>query len=96
MNHSRVLSLGISGIMKEVKQQQPALTPLDRTGEKGIFYDAVMRSLKASVKFANRYADLARQMAKREENPKRAKELEEISAICSRVPENPARKKLFP
>ena len=90
MNHSRVLSTGISGVIEEVKRKQKDLSSRNRSGEKKIFYEAVIRSLKAAVMFANRYADLAREMAGTERNQHRARELNEIAAICRRVPEKPA------
>ena len=90
MDHHKVLSLGISGIIEEIKQKQQGLSPKDHASEKGIFYLAAIRSLRAAVAFANRYADLALQMAKREKNSVRAKELNEIAAVCRRVPEYPA------
>jgi formate C-acetyltransferase len=41
--------------------------------------------------YARRYADLAREMAAKETNPKRKQELERIAEVCERVPANPAR-----
>jgi len=40
----------------------------------------------AIITFANRHADLAGQMARAETDPSRRAELEEIAAVCSRVP----------
>ena len=90
MNQSRVLSMGLSGIIKEIKQKQQTLSFEDETGEKGILYNAMIRCLTAAVMFANRHAVLALKMAEAEKNPERAKELHEIAAVCQRVPEHPA------
>lgn len=40
----------------------------------------------AAIIFAKRHADLATQMAKKETNPERQKELETIARVCTRVP----------
>lgn len=41
---------------------------------------------RAIITFAQRHADLAREMAQAEPDPVRIKELEQIAAVCSRVP----------
>jgi pyruvate formate-lyase/glycerol dehydratase family glycyl radical enzyme len=41
---------------------------------------------EAAIVFARRHADLARQLAAKQTNPVRQKELEEIAAVCERVP----------
>ena len=90
MNHARVLNQGLKGIIQETRERLDSLSPEEKTGEKGIFYDAVIRSLEAAVRFAHRYADLADSMAQKEANPERKDELEGIARVCRRVPENPA------
>jgi pyruvate formate-lyase/glycerol dehydratase family glycyl radical enzyme len=91
MNHPRVLREGLSGIIAEVEGRYNALTPDERLEEKGLFYDAVIRSLRATIRFANRYADLAESLAEDESDPQRAEEMRTIAAVCRRVPEHPAR-----
>lgn len=90
MNHSRVLAQGLSGILADAREKFTALQPEDRQGAKGLFYDAVIRSMGAAVTFAHRYADRALEMAREENDPDRAAELEQIAAVCRRVPEHPA------
>ena len=90
MNHPRVLKLGLAGIIAEAQERYDALTPEERQGEKGLFYDAVIRSLRAAIRFAHRYADLAESLAEREADPERAEELRTIARVCRRVPEHPA------
>ena len=46
---------------------------------------------KAIIRFANRFAVLATEMASKETDPTRKKELERIAATCQWVPANPAR-----
>ena len=91
MNHPRVLRQGLSGIIAEAERRYKELAPGERLEEKGLWYDAVIRSLRATVRFANRYADLAATLAEREHDPGRAEELRTIARICRRVPEHPAR-----
>ncbi len=90
MNHPRVLKLGLSGIIAEAEERYEAMTPEERLEEKGLFYDAVLRSLRATIRFANRYADLAASLAEDETDRQRAEELRTIARVCRRVPEHPA------
>jgi len=90
MNHPRVLKLGLSGIIAEAEERYKAMTPEERLEDKGLFYDALIRSLRATVRFANRYADLAASLAEDEPEPERAGELRTIARVCRRVPEHPA------
>jgi len=90
MDHPRLLVSGLKGIIEDAEKRADALSPKDRKGEKGLFYDAVIRSLNASIRFAHRYASQAESMAEKEENADRAEELRRIAHICRRVPEYPA------
>lgn len=87
MYHPLVLERGLSGIIDGARAKLEALDPDDRAGEKGLLYEAMITSMKAAVRFANRYGDLALSMAKDEADPARKAELEQIAAICRRVPE---------
>jgi pyruvate formate-lyase/glycerol dehydratase family glycyl radical enzyme len=90
MDHPRLLASGLRGITEDAEKRASALSPEEREGEKGLFYDAVMRSLHASIRFAHRYATLAESMAENEIDTERAEELRRIARICTRVPEYPA------
>ncbi len=90
MDHERVLARGLRGIIEDAEQRLGSLSPEDREGEKGLFFDAVIRSCRAVISFARRYADLALSLSKSERDPARAKELGEMARVCGRVPENPA------
>ncbi len=90
MDHPRVLERGLSGMIEEVKTKMAGLSAKEKCGEKGIFYEAVIRSCKAAVTFAKRYSQLALSLAAGEQDAERAAELREISRVCSRVPEYPA------
>ena len=90
MDHDRVLARGLRGVIEDAEGKLAALSAADRDGEKGLFYNAVMRSCRAVISFARRYADLALSMAAREPDKARAAELREIARVCGRVPEFPA------
>lgn len=90
MNHEKVLAKGLKGIIDEAEAKFASLSPDEKKSEKGIFYQSMIRSMKAAILFANRYSILAREMAAHETNKDRAEELREIARVCSRVPENPA------
>jgi pyruvate formate-lyase/glycerol dehydratase family glycyl radical enzyme len=53
--------------------------------------DSIIIVCEAIIRFANKHAELAREMAKTEKNPARKQELEEIAERCAWVPANPAR-----
>ena len=93
-NNEKVLLKGLKGIKEEVEWY---MAQLDQSythfglQEKRDFYKAVLITLDAAMAYAKRYADLAREMAAKEDNPKRKKELERIAKVCAQVPANPAR-----
>lgn len=89
MNHTNVLTHGLTGIIQEAAQRLDRLSTLERTGQKGAFFSAIIRSLRAAITFAHRYADLADAMAAKD--PLRAAQLKQIARVCRRVPEHPAR-----
>jgi len=91
MDHPRVLSSGLSGIIADVRGKDAALSPADRDGPKGIFHQAVIRSLSAAIRFSGRYAALAETMAASETDPVRRGELLDIATVCRQVPAHPAR-----
>ena len=86
MDHAKVLKSGLRGIIEEAHRGHDRLSAEERSGEKGLFYEAVVRSLKAALRFARRYADRASSMAEAERDPVRREELEKIARVCRRVP----------
>ncbi len=52
---------------------------------------AMLISCDSAIHFAGRHADLAEEMAEREENPERQEELKKIAKVCRWVPENAPR-----
>ena len=93
-NNEKVLVKGLKGIREEVEWYMAQLDqPYSHFGlqEKRDFYKAVLITLDAAMAYAKRYADLAREMAAKEDNPRRKKELKRIAEVCEQVPANPAR-----
>jgi pyruvate formate-lyase/glycerol dehydratase family glycyl radical enzyme len=93
-NYEKVLHKGLKGIREEVEWYMAQLDqPYQHFGlqEKRDFYKAVLIALDAAMAYARRYADLAREMAAKEGNPKRKQELEHMAEVCQWVPANPAR-----
>jgi formate C-acetyltransferase len=88
----RVISLGLNAFVKRAQDQ---LNSLDLTNpddyEKLHFLQAVIIADEAVIKWAERFADLAREKAKIEQDPERRSELQRIAAVCDWVPANPAR-----
>lgn len=55
------------------------------------FCGAVVVALRAAIRFAGRYADLAERQAQEESDPERRAELLEMAEACRQVPARPAR-----
>ncbi len=81
-----VLRRGFSGIAREAQERRGAAGGRRREA----FYDAVIVCCEATRGFAARYADLAAALAADEKDAVRRGELEAVSAICRKVPWEPA------
>lgn len=91
IDFGKMLTRGCKGMREEAQARLAALDdPRDLAFRKP-FYEAAIITCDALSLFARRYSELAAQMAGKEKNPQRKKELEEIAAVCAWVPENPAR-----
>lgn len=92
-DYEKILKRGFKGIKEEAQQklaQLDPLSPVDNT-EKKPFLEAVIITCDAIVIWAKRHAKLATEMAAKESDPIRKKELQDIAVRCEWVPENPAR-----
>ena len=85
-NYAKVLRIGIAGIMEEARALRDTCIA---GGAEYRFLSGAMRALEAVVMWATRYAELAKSLAGREKDPRRASELNEIARICEKVPANP-------
>ncbi|MEM2867943.1 MAG: pyruvate formate lyase family protein [Candidatus Bathyarchaeia archaeon] len=91
-NFKKVLNYGLNHVIKEAEEELKNLrffSPEDI--EKRLFLEAMIIALRAVIRFANRYADLAEKIAASETDPIRRMELERIAETCRWVPANPAR-----
>ena len=91
VDYAKVLRLGFRGIIDEVEKCREAS---DKTApdyiKKSQFWEAVTITCEAAIDYADRYAELAKQMAEKAENEERKAELLKISEICHKVPAEPA------
>ena len=91
IDFGKMLTRGCKGMREEAKARLAALEdPRDLAFRKP-FYEAAVIACDALSLFARRYSALAAEMAATTKDARRRKELEEISATCAWVPENPAR-----
>ncbi|MCE5211161.1 MAG: radical SAM protein, partial [Deltaproteobacteria bacterium] len=86
VNFERMLTLGTTGIIKEIETAQK-----EKPENNQDFYQGVMITLKALEAFAERYADTLSDLSHKEANPNRREELEKMAEICRHVPKYPAR-----
>ena len=91
-DYEQVIRYGLDASIQDLEHRMAELDlsvpgQLDRYH----FYQSAKINQQAVLKFAARYASLAEELAAKETNPVRKKELEEIAAVCRHVPANPAR-----
>ncbi|MBP2643915.1 MAG: pyruvate formate-lyase [Firmicutes bacterium] len=87
-----VINKGLNGTKQEIEEELSKLNLANvQDFEKYQYLNAMKISMDAGILFAQRYADLALQMAAKEKDSKRKAELEEIAEVCKWVPANPAR-----
>lgn len=91
VDYGDVLKRGLSGIREDAKKALDELNVGD--GDycaRSHFLNAVIDSLDAAIRYAHRYAKLAKDEAKKEKDPARKKELLTIAENCQNVPEHGA------
>ena len=91
LNYPRVYREGLASMIKEVEERQMVLEMRMPNLEKFYFYEASLIVMRAAIRYANRYAELAREMAAKEKNATRKAELISLAETCEWVPEHPAR-----
>ena len=92
IDYGLALNKGLNAMIAECDEEIQNNRYFDkRSFERGITLQAMKLSLQGLVNYANRFSVLAAEMAEKEADPHRKKELEEISEICANVPANPAR-----
>jgi len=86
VNFERILELGTSRLIEEIKAKQK-----EKPENNQDFYKGAIIALKGLEVFAQKYVDALSDLSKNEKDPVRKKELEEMVEICTYVPKNPAR-----
>ncbi len=92
IDFEKVLNEGLNMVIKDAEEELRNLHYWSTDDiKKADFLRSVLIALPAIVRIARRYGDLAAELAEKEQNPKRKKELETIAESCYRVPGEPAR-----
>jgi formate C-acetyltransferase len=87
VNYRRMLQRGLREFKERAEEKLRDLDLTDyRNLAKSYFYRAVIIVVDATRAFARRYADLARRMAREEQDPLRKTELLEMGRILDKVP----------
>ncbi|QAT60702.1 glycyl radical protein [Acidilutibacter cellobiosedens] len=91
VNYGEIMHKGLKSYRNKTEFMMKNLDLTDyKNLKKFYFYQAVLIVIDAVFDFAKRYADLADEMSKKEQNNTRASELREISRIMNKVPYEPA------
>ena len=85
IDYELVLKSGLVGIIEKINRLLP-----DSCGEKKEFYNTCKKCLEAVIVYSQNYAKKALELAEKEENEERKKELFDIARICKKVPAFPA------
>ena len=91
LNYPMVYQQGLASVIKDVEQRMMSLDMRIDNTDKLYFYQASLIVMRAVIRWANRYAELAREMADKEKDKTRKAELISIAETCEWVPEHPAR-----
>ncbi|MEE4354200.1 MAG: pyruvate formate lyase family protein [Desulfatiglans sp.] len=96
-DYEKLLQLGLNGLIKRIDQKRDALRnsmgdrhPKDYVAQLADL-EAMKIACEAVIRFAERFSKKAKEMAQRETDSQKRKDLEKISDICTHVPANPAR-----
>lgn len=90
-DYEKALKLGYRAIIVQIQDRLDALDyKVPENVRKKFVYQAMIIALEAGIRFANRFAALAAEMAEDEKSETRKQELLKIAEICTKVPEFPA------
>ncbi len=90
-NISRIIQEGFISVYEDATARLNQLSDDAGLDGRRDFYRAAQIICQGVARFAERYAELAEDMQKKESNPRRAKELSLIASACRRVPYQSAR-----
>ena len=86
VDYRKLIDFGLEGVMDEIEGKRACCTALRAEDvERRAFYDACLTVCRAMIVFAERFADLAQQMAA-DAGSGRREELLEIARVCRKVP----------
>ncbi len=89
-NYPKVLSMGLNGIIKRCQDKIDSIEMVTHETQRKIeFWQGIIIECEACIEFAGRYVKLAEEMAAKETDEKRKKELLRIAENCRNVPANP-------
>jgi len=92
IDYAKVLNKGLSGVIEEVRLELMKTQVASREDlQKRYILKSMIIVCEAVISFAERHATLAHELATKEKDDIRKRELEEIAEICAWVPRNPAR-----
>lgn len=92
VRYDKVLAIGYKGIIDEVLAEKANMNFGDSDYcSKTALLDGIIMSCEAVINYAQRYAALAENMANKESDPTRRKELLLIAQNCKNVPKNGAK-----
>jgi formate C-acetyltransferase len=89
-DHERALRLGWKGITQDLERRYEALSAREKRSPQGEQLRAMQTAAGMPGALAENYAALCRSLAATEEEPERARELEQMAANLERVPWEPA------
>jgi len=91
-HHKYLFDTGLENLVKICEEKVKVLDWAQPDSiKKKNFYEAVIIALNSVIRFAERYAILAKELAKNESEEKSKNNLLKIAEICERVPRYPAR-----
>ncbi len=88
VDYAMLLRLGAEGILDKVNARLAETAPGTEEHDE---LTAMGITLRGLMVIGERYAEKAEELAKAEKDPDRRQELEQIAAVCRRVPRHPAR-----
>ncbi|NLO47174.1 MAG: hypothetical protein GX111_02450 [Clostridiales bacterium] len=91
IDFEKILKEGAKSIIAEAQKYLADLRYTDGESiQRRYYWESVIRVFEAWVRWAHRYADLAKKMAETESNPRRRDELLDIARMCRKLPYEPA------
>lgn len=88
-NYPKILERGFKGLRDELKRHYDALTEAEKSAAQGAQLRAMLTAASMPGQLAERYAALCRDMAFKEADETRKRELEDMASNLDFVPENP-------